>query len=177
MIFMETVEIPSGINASISGDVVTIKGPQGENKRKFNDSLLAVKIEGSKITITGTEEKSLKKKAHISERSMAKEFMNDMAGVTKHFEIKMQTLHAHFPLTTEVKGNTFLLKNMIGERAARVAKIQGSTKIDIKGQNITITGPRLDDVTQTAANIRKASKIRKKDERIFQDGIYYALEE
>ena len=121
--------------------------------------------------------KALKNKAMVTERSLAKEITNDMNGVTKCFEIKMQTLHAHFPLTAEVKGNVMLIKNLIGERAAREARIAGSTKVEVKGQNIRIYGTMLDDVTQTAANIRKASKIRRKDERVFQDGVYYSLEE
>ncbi|EQD42534.1 ribosomal protein L6, partial [mine drainage metagenome] len=37
-------------------------------------------------------------------------------------------------------------------------------------------GSKHDDVSQTAANITKACKVRAKDERIFQDGIYYKME-
>ncbi len=174
---MITLQIPEGISARVEGDFVIVKGGLGENRRRFNDALLNVSVESGNITIKGTDAKILKKKALVSEGSLAKELKNDMAGVTKYFEIKMQTLHAHFPLTTEVKGNVMLIKNMIGERAARQAKIAGSAKVEAKGQNIRIYGTMLDDVTQTAANIRKASKIRMRDERVFQDGIYYAMEE
>ncbi|HUC38978.1 MAG TPA: 50S ribosomal protein L6 [Candidatus Acidoferrum sp.] len=174
---MIELKIPEGISVNVSGDVVSVKGSLGENKRRFNSSLLTVNVSSGKITIASTETKALAKKAGISEKSFAKELSNDMAGAAKHFEIKMQSIHAHFPLTAEVKGNVLLIKNMIGERAAREAAIVGSTKIEIKGQNIRVYGISLDNVSQTAANIRKASKIRRKDERIFQDGIYYALEE
>ncbi len=174
---MMKVQIPSGVTVSVSGETITVKGSLGENKRAFNSALLKVSVEGAEVAIMPTQEKALQKKAALSEVSVAKEISNDIRGVTAYFEIKMQSIHAHFPLTTEVKGSELLLKNMIGERAARVAKIAGGTKIEIKGQNLRLYGTKLDDVTQTAANIRKASKIRKKDERIFQDGIYYALEE
>jgi large subunit ribosomal protein L6 len=69
-----------------------------------------------------------------------------------------------------------VIKNLIGERAPRLASIAGTTKVEVKGQNVRLYGTSKDDVSQTAANIRKACKIRKKDGRIFQDGIYYAIE-
>jgi large subunit ribosomal protein L6 len=174
---MITLKIPEGITIKVEGNVIAVKGSLGENRRRFNAALLDISSGPEGVVIKSTDVKALKKKAFVSERSLAKEITNDINGVTKHFEIKMQTLHAHFPLTAEVKGNVMLIKNMIGERAAREAKIAGSTKIDIKGQDIRIYGPMLDDVSQTAANIRKASKIRRKDERVFQDGVYYSLEE
>ena len=45
-----------------------------------------------------------------------------------------------------------------------------------KGQDMRLYGTSKDDVTQTAANLRKAVKIRKKDERTFQDGVYYSID-
>jgi large subunit ribosomal protein L6 len=76
----------------------------------------------------------------------------------------------------EVKGDELLIKNIIGERFPRSSKIVGSTKIEIKGQNVRIYGTSLDDVTQTAGNIRLRCKMRNKDIRIFQDGLYYEIE-
>ncbi len=174
---MIAIDIPNRITITVKEGVITTRGALGENSRKYNDALLIVKHEQGKVTIDSTEVKALKKKAAIAERSLAKEITNDINGVTKHYEIRMQSLHAHFPLTVEVKDRAILLKNMIGERAPRIVKIMGKTNVEVKGQDIRIYGTSLDDVTQTAANIRKASKIRRKDERVFQDGVYYAMEE
>ncbi len=166
-----------GTSATVSGAEIAVKGALGENRRAFNSSLLGVSVGQEGITITPTESKVLNKKAVKAAGALSKEIRNDMQGVTKYFEIKMQSVHAHFPLTVEVKGDMIVIKNMVGERAARQARIMGGTKVEIKGQNVRIYGIKLDDVTQTAANVRKASKIRNKDERVFQDGVYYALEE
>ncbi len=174
---MVSLKLQEGISATVSGAEIMIKGGLGENRRAFNSALLGVSVGQGSITITPTESKVLNGKAVKAMGALSKELRNDMEGVGKYFEIKMQSIYAHFPLTAEVKGNVLVIKNMVGERAARTAKIVGSTKVEVKGQNIRIYGIRLDDVTQTAANIRKASKIRNKDERVFQDGIYYALEE
>ena len=53
-----------------------------------------------------------------------------------------------------------------------MAKIRGDVKVEVKGDDIAIEGINLQDVSQTAANIEQATKIRKKDQRVFLDGIY-----
>jgi len=44
--------------------------------------------------------------------------------------------------------------------------------VDIKGEDISVEGIDLRSVSQTAANIQDSTKIRKKDLRVFLDGIY-----
>ena len=46
------------------------------------------------------------------------------------------------------------------------------TNVIIRGDDITVQGINLEDVSQTAANIQNATKIRRKDPRVFLDGIY-----
>jgi large subunit ribosomal protein L6 len=94
-------------------------------------------------------------------------------GVTEGYSKKLKVLYAHFPATLEVKGKDLLIKNFLGEKNPRKAKIVGdSTKVDAKGQQLTISGPDKESVGQTLANLRAAIKIRKFDPRVFQDGIY-----
>src|SRR5213592_3905829 len=59
-----------------------------------------------------------------------------------------------------------------GERSPRVARIIPGVKITVKGADVTLEGPDLAAVSQTAANIENCTKIRNKDIRIFQDGVY-----
>jgi large subunit ribosomal protein L6 len=44
--------------------------------------------------------------------------------------------------------------------------------VEIKSENITVTGIDREKVGQTVANIERATKIRKRDIRVFQDGVY-----
>ena len=53
-----------------------------------------------------------------------------------------------------------------------VAKIHGATKVTSKGDDITVSGPVLNDVTQTAAEIEAVTKVKNKDHRVFLDGVY-----
>lgn len=176
MTLMIDIEVPNGVQVEIKGSEVTTKGSQGSNTRNFNDALLKVSKEGSKVSISGVAHKQLAKKAMMAERSFAKQLRNDMDGVLKHYERNMQVVFAHFPITVEVKGDTVLIKNLIGERAPREAKIIGGTKVEAKGTAVRVYGPNKNDVSQTCANLRKACRIRRKDNRVFQDGVYFALE-
>jgi len=65
-----------------------------------------------------------------------------------------------------------IIENFGGERRPRKASIQGDVRIKIGGDDISVQGIDFECVTQTAANIQQATKIKKKDPRVFLDGIY-----
>ncbi len=157
------------------GEIVTTGG-LGSNRRSYNDILVSLKVNGNAVEITSSKDKKLAKKAAKVVNTLSKELKNDMAGVTAYYEKKMATVFAHFPMVVEAKGKEVTIKNMQGERATRKAEVVGATKVEVKGQSLRVYGTSLDDVSQTAANIRVACNIRKKDHRIFQDGIYYEIE-
>ena len=75
-----------------------------------------------------------------AENALSREITNDIKGVAQHFEFKMKSVHAHFPITVEVKGQVININNIIGEQVARVAKIAGATKVEVKGQNVQVYG-------------------------------------
>ena len=97
---------------------------------------------------------------------------NMIKGVTEGFEYKMKTVFSHFPIKTSVEGNEFIIQNFLGERSARKAKILDGVKIDIKGEDITVHGINKEKVGQTVANIEKATSVKRRDTRVFQDGVY-----
>ncbi|NIU39655.1 50S ribosomal protein L6, partial [Candidatus Bathyarchaeota archaeon] len=79
---------------------------------------------------------------------------------------------SHFPISVKVKEKTVVIENFTGERSPRIAKIMGDTKVTVKGEDVIVQGINIEDVSQTAANIQNATKIKKKDPRVFLDGIY-----
>ena len=93
-------------------------------------------------------------------------------GVTEGFEYKMKTVFAHFPIKTSVEGNKFVIQNFLGERSPRTAKILEGVTVEAKGENVTVSGTDKEKVGQTAANIERATKVKKRDIRVFQDGVY-----
>lgn len=165
----QTVTVPDGVTLHLSGRTVTVKGPKGELHRTFPASRVEILSEDSKVVVRcdlpRREEKALV-------GAMASHIRNLVTGVEKGYEYKLKTVFAHFPIKTQVKGQDVLIENFLGERSARRARILPGVKVDVKAEWITVSGPHLENVSQTAANIERATKVRRRDVRVFQDGIY-----
>jgi large subunit ribosomal protein L6 len=97
---------------------------------------------------------------------------NMVTGVTQGYTYKLKVVFAHFPVTVKLKGNTVNVENFMGERSARITNIIGDCKVSVDGDDIIIKGVSLADVGQTSANLEQATKIKRKDQRIFLDGVY-----
>src|SRR2546425_1002886 len=93
-------------------------------------------------------------------------------GGTDGFTYEMKIVYSHFPVKAMVKGPEFVIENFLGEKFPRKTSIVGETKVEVKGDQVVLTGPDIEAVSQTAANIEQATHIRGFDPRIFQDGIY-----
>lgn len=130
---------------------------------------LVLKLQGKEVTV-GKEE-GAKLESDIL-NSVSAHIRNMCEGAKNGYTKKMQVIYAHFPISIEAKGSVLNIKNFLGEKRNREAKIIGATKVEVKGQNVTITGPNKEDVGQTVSNIKTATKIRQRDSRIFQDGLY-----
>ena len=53
-----------------------------------------------------------------------------------------------------------------------MAEIIGDTKVDVQGEDLIVNGVSLQDVGQTAANLEQATTVKRKDQRVFLDGVY-----
>lgn len=174
---MYEIEIPSGVKVEVNGELVTIKGKLGSTTKKVSSKFASVKVNGNKISIEEVKNKALAKKSVLAAQSANTELKDAINGVEKGIERKMKVLYAHFPTSIEIKGKTIFLKNLFGEKVPREVAIVGDTKVEVKGQDVTIKGVDRYDVGQTIANIRKGCYARGYDTRVFQDGIYVVTEE
>lgn len=164
-----TVEIPEGVNAKLEGRIVTITGEKGELIRDFSHAPINIQLNEKTVTVQASWPR--KKEAALV-GTVRSHIENMIKGVTKGFTYKMKIVFSHFPITVKIQGKTFTINNFTGERSPRNAKIMGNTKVIINGDDIVIQGINLEEVSQTAANIQNSTKIRKKDPRVFLDGIY-----
>jgi len=91
----------------------------------------------------------------------------------------MKIVYAHFPMTVKAtqSQNKVIIENFLGERYPRTAKIIGHSQVEIQGDEVIITGINKEEVGQTMANIEQATKIKGRDPRVFQDGIYLVAKE
>ena len=93
-------------------------------------------------------------------------------GVMYGYKIELKIVYSHFPMSLQIEKGTVNIKNFLGEKFPRKAKILGATKVESKGQDVTITGVSKEEVGQTASNLELTTKVRGKDIRRYQDGIY-----
>ena len=164
-----TVEIPEGVEGKLEGRIVTIKGEKGELVRDFSHAPINIQLDGKTVTVQASWPR--KKEAALV-GTIRSHIQNMIKGVTKGFTYKLKIVFSHFPITVKIKEKTLTIENFTGERNPRKAKIMGDTKVTVKGDDIIVQGINLEDVSQTAANIQNATKIRNKDPRVFLDGIY-----
>ena len=164
-----TVEIPEGVDGKLDGRIVTIKGEKGELVRDFSHAPIKIQLDGKTVTVQASWPR--KKEAALV-GTVRSHIQNMIKGVTKGFTYKLKIVFSHFPITVKIQGKILTIENFTGERNPRKAKIMGDTKITVKGDDIIVQGINLEDVSQTAANIQNATKIRNKDPRVFLDGIY-----
>jgi large subunit ribosomal protein L6 len=166
---VHALDLPDGVTASISGRVLTIKGPLGTVRKSFDRINVNMEVKSGKISIKPYTDK---KKDVVSSNTASSLVRNIITGVTKGYTYKLKVIFAHFPVTVKVKGKNVNVENFVGERSARVTEILGDCKVSVEGDDIIIKGVSLEDVGQTAANLEQATKIKRKDQRIFLDGIY-----
>jgi len=166
----EEIKIPDNVELSIDKNVVTLKGEKGTlSKTLFHPSVeLKLKNKNLEISCPGSHKRKERAlvgtfKAHIN---------NMIRGVTEGFEYKMRTVFSHFPIKTSVEGNEFVIQNFLGERSPRRAQILDGVNIEIHGEDIVLSGIDKEKLGQTAANIEKATRVKRRDVRVFQDGIY-----
>ncbi len=162
----EIIHLPEGIHAELGGERIKLK--------KGNDELISkieypVKIEGEKIIIEC--EKPRKKEKKMIKTTAAK-IRNMVSGLNEKYKYKLQICAVHFPMNVAVHGNQIGIKNFLGEVKERKAKILPGVDVKIEKDIITIESHDKEKAGQTAANIETATKVRKRDRRIFQDGIY-----
>lgn len=163
------IEIPPDAEVKLEDSKVTVTGPKGSLTRIMTYPGVTIRLGEGKVTISA-ENKRRTIKAIVGTYSA--HIKNMITGVTKGFQYKLKVVYSHFPMTVKHSGNAVIIDNFLGEKTPRKSRVFGDCSISIKGDTITVEGINLEEVAQTAANIEKATRVKRRDRRIFQDGIY-----
>ncbi|MDH5783353.1 MAG: 50S ribosomal protein L6 [Candidatus Bathyarchaeota archaeon] len=166
---VKSVEVPDGVEVQVEGRVVTVKGEKGTFTRDFSKAPVTIELDGKTVRVRANWPR--KREAALV-GTISSHVQNMIVGVTKGFTYKLKIVFSHFPISVKTKENTVLIENFTGERSSRKAKIVGDVKVSTKGDDVIVQGVNLEAVSQTAANIQNATKVKKKDPRVFLDGIY-----
>ena len=166
----QTITLPKDITVETPNEnTLVLKGTKGELKREFKSHRLHLSSKEQTITLEG---KPKNKKTLDLLMSVDSHINNMVEGLKFGYKYEMKVVYSHFPMTAKVEGKEIIISNFAGEKFNRRAQIVGDTKVEIKGEDVTVTGISKEDVGQTAANMELATKLRGKDIRRFQDGIY-----
>jgi large subunit ribosomal protein L6 len=166
----EEIKIPDGIQITIEGKTVHVKGQKGSMSKILSHPKIQLTVSGNVVQISCSQSPRRKEKALIG--TFKAHVKNMMKGVSEGYECKLKTVFSHFPIKTSVEGNHLIIQNFLGERFPRRAEILENVKVDIQGEHIILTAIDKEKVGQTAANIERATKVKNRDIRVFQDGIY-----
>ena len=167
--FATEVQIPENVKVTFKSNMLNVEGPLGKTYKNFKKIPVDIQINDNMVSLKAQGTRNANYAIMNTARSIIK---NILEGVIEGYTIKMKIVFSHFPINVKVDGKKVLIENFQGERAARVTKIWGQTKVVPKGDDVIITGHVLTDVSQTAAEIENGSRVKNKDHRVFLDGIY-----
>ena len=165
----QTVEIPEGVSVQLEDSKLTVKGPEGELSRDFRLGKVQIKINEKEISI-GNKSATKNEKKVIN--TLRAHIQNMIKGVKEKFVYKLKICYGHFPFTVKQEGNKIKIKNFLGEKFERVVNIPEGIEIEINKEIITVKSTNKELAGQASANFEVATKIRGRDKRKFQDGIY-----
>ncbi len=163
------IEIPQGVDAEVHINKLTIKGKDGENSKEFALDKINLEKKGDKIILAGNKE--TKKEKRIINTLVA-HIKNMIQGVQNKFEYKLKICSSHFPMTLKIEGNKAIIKNFLGEKVDRKVELPKNVEIKVDKEIITLLSSDKELAGQAAANLERVTKIKGRDRRIFQDGIY-----
>jgi large subunit ribosomal protein L6 len=165
----ESLDIPESISCEFSDKVLKCRKDGTELSRLIDVPCLRVLIKDQKVFFEcekGNKNDYKTIKSNIAH--MKKMFF----GLQKEYVYRLEACNVHFPMTLKVESDRLIINNFLGEKMPRFAKILPGVKVDVKGQKITLSSPDKDAAGQTAANFERATKIKSRDRRVFQDGIF-----
>ena len=165
-----TIQVPDSVELTIDQKKVTVKGEKGVLTRDFSYVPISLEAKDGK-TVRVWAEWPRKKEASLV-GTINSHIQNMITGVEKGFLYKLKIVFSHFPISVKVQDKVVLIENFTGERRPRKAKIIGDVKVKVESEDVTVEGINLEDVSQTAANIEQATKVKNKDPRVFLDGLY-----
>lgn len=163
------IPIPEDVTATSDHLDLVVEGPIGSVRKQLWFPDVTVDATDESVIIESDREDA---KTTATIGTFESHVQNMFYGVTEGWEYEMEAVYAHFPMQLRVEGDDVVVENFLGERSPRRTTIHGDTEVDIDDESLLISGPDKEAVGQTAADIEQLTRVRDKDTRVFQDGVY-----
>jgi len=144
---LRPIEIPEGVEVTVDGHTVTVKGPKGELERKVHETMEVV-LEDNTITVNRQNDLKESRALHGTTRSL---IQNMIDGVRNGFEKELEIIGVGY--RAQKQGN----KLVIGAGYSHPVEIESEEGIEIdvpKNTEIIVKGIDKELVGVTAAKIR-----------------------
>lgn len=156
-------------SSGIEGTTLTVKGPKGSVSRSFASPFVTVSLTGGKAVFEARRDN---RKARAVMETFAAHAANMAIGASEGFTYRLEIVQSHFPSKVTSSGETVKIENFTGEKSPRTIKLEKGVKIRIEGKDVFLSGADIEALAKTAQKLEDVTKIRRKDHRTFQDGIY-----
>ena len=145
------IPVPAGVDVTIDGQTVTVKGPTGELTRTFLPSMTITR-DGDELIVTRPDDTRESKSAHGLTRTL---LANMVEGVSNGFSKKLQLVGVGY--RAALKGKD--LEMQLGYSHPVLVEAPENITFEVPSQTeIVVSGPSKEQVGQVAANIRKWRK-------------------
>lgn len=159
------INIPAGVNVSVDGNVITVKGPKGSLTQKVHPNM-AVSVEGTEVHVSRPNDEKENKSLHGLTRTL---IHNMVVGVTEGFKKELEVNGVGYRVQKQGKN---LVMNLGYSHQVTVPEIDGITIECPAANKIVILGPDKQQVGQFAAEVRE----KRPPEPYKGKGIKYAEE-
>lgn len=141
------INVPAGVEVTLNGNVVTVKGPKGTLTKEFSNEL-AIKLENGVLTVERPNDLPATRAIHGTTRALIN---NMVVGVSQGFKKTLTLVGVGYKATEKNKG----LEMALGfSHPVIIDAVDGLTMTVEKNTTIHIEGIEKDVVGQIAAEIR-----------------------
>jgi large subunit ribosomal protein L6 len=145
------IEIPTGVDVTVTGSAVTVKGPKGELALTVA-SPIEVKIEDGQLLVTRPDDERESRSLHGLTRTL---IANQIIGVTTGYSKGLEIVGTGYRV--QAKGNS--LEFALGFSHSITVDPPAGISFAVEGNNkLTVHGIDKQAVGEVAANIRKLRK-------------------
>lgn len=167
--FTESYSFPASITASLTNGTLTVSKSGTELTRLLTRPRIAVALKGNELTFTASKASKIQLKEM---RSLLAHVKNLVRGLENKFVYQLEACNVHFPMTLKVDGSKLVINNFLGEKTPRFARIEKNVLVEVKGPKVTVSSADIEAAGRTVSIIERATHVRNRDRRVFQDGIF-----
>ena len=163
------ITIPDGVNVNVDKNHVIVSGKEGTIDKEIKSRLLDIKLENNKVLLVS---KNDKRKSFAQTKTIQSVIANMISGVQKKYKYQLKIIYSHFPTTVALKNNVLQINNFVGGKKQISIPVFENVSVSIKGRDIFVESVDKENAGIFAGLIEQKTRVKKRDRRIFQDGIY-----